>query len=159
MELVSLWLKPITPFLRKGFRNYSFNFEGFSAAFSVNYKEALHRDGYDSYIDPPLVKVSSGDLGLPANLQASLEGSQLNFTWSPAVNNSMGPRDTIMLLAYDPETRQAFYELNGPIRYHGSASLSLAPAPPGTYHLYAAFVAEEGTRQSDSAYLGIISIE
>ena len=160
LELLSQWLKPITPFLRKGFRSYSWNFEGFSAAFSVNYKNALQKNGYDSYIDPSLVKVSHGELGLSNDLQVLLSPQKvLEFSWSPAINQSQGPRDRIMLLAYNPDQKQAFHELNGPIRYQGSASLSLTSALPGTWHLYAAFVAEDGSRQSESEYLGSLSIE
>jgi len=160
LQLVSSWLRPITPFVRKGFRNYSWNFEGFSAACSVLYHDALQKHGFDSFIDPTLAKVSHGNLGLSADLQVLLSPEKiLEFSWSPAVNNTQGPRDPIMLLAYDPQTARAFYEMNGAARYRGSDTLSLAEAPPGTYHLYAAFVAEDGTRQSESEYLGSVSIE
>ena len=158
LKLVTNWLKPLTPFLREGFRNYSWNFSGFSAAFSVLYKEALIKDGFDSYITPSLVKVSSGDLGLSENLQVNHTGNQLQFTWTPAINNTQGPRDRFMMLAYNPETGQAIYELNGAIRYQGNDSLSLSEARPGTFHLYAAFVAEDNSRQSDSRYLGEVTI-
>ena len=159
LQLVSSWLRPITPFVRKGFRNYSWNFEGFSAGFSVNYKEALEKNGFESSVNPSLVKVSSGELGLPANLEVIHSGDRLDFSWTPAVNNSQSPRDRIMLLAYNPEKSQAIYELNGAIRYKGNASLSLSEAQPGSFHIYAAFVAEDGSRQSESKYLGVVSIE
>ena len=158
LELVANWLKPLTPYLRQGFRNYSWNFEGYSAAFSVAYKEALIKDGLDSYINPALVKVSSGDLGLSENLQVTLAGDQLQFTWTPAINNTQGPRDRIMLLAYNPTIKQAIYELNGAIRYQGNDSLSLTQTQPGSFHIYAAFVAEDGSRQSDSRCLGEVTI-
>lgn len=155
MELVSNWLRPITPVLRKGFRNYSFNFEGFSAAFSVLYKQALVRDGFESRIDPSLVKVSSGDLGLPENLQANLnEQGDLEFSWTPMVSHNQGPRDRVLLLAYDPLSEEALYVLSGAIRYQGRDVLPMADARPGNYHVYAAFVAEDNSSQSDSKYLG-----
>ena len=158
LELVSQWLKPLTPFIRKGFRNYHPNYEGFSAAMAVNYREALQKNGFESFLDPTLAKVSSGDLELPENLQALLSpGKQLDFHWDIALNQ--GPRDRIMLLAYDPDNRQAFFDNSGPIRYKGTARLSLADAAPGSFHIYAAFVAEDGTRQSESEYLGSVSIE
>ena len=159
LEVVSVWLKPIKAFVRQGFRNYSWNFEGFSAAFSVNYKEALIKNGFDSYIDPALVKVSSGNLGLPANLQAELGPEKvLQFTWTPAINNGQGPRDRIMMLAYNPEKEQAFFALFGAIRYQGTDSLPLPGALPGSFHIYAAFLAEDGNRQSESRYLGEVEI-
>ncbi len=159
LELLTAWLRPVIPVLRKGFRNYSWNFEGFNAAFSVNYKEALQKNGYDSTIDPSLVKISSGDLGLPANLQVSLNDRDLEFTWTPAVNRSQSPRDRALLLAYSPITSQSFYQLTGAIRYQGHDRLSLSQAQPGTFHIYAAFVAEDGGRQSESQYLGEVNIE
>ena len=159
MQLLSSWLKPLTPFLRKGFRNYSWNFEGFSAAFSVNYKEALQKDGFDSVIDPMLLMVSSGELELSADLQVNLAAAkQLEFSWDPTVHPNQGSRDTTMLLAYDPEKGNVIYELNGAPRHKGEDRLSLALTPSGTYHVYIAFASEEGIGQSDSRYLGAVGV-
>ena len=54
------WLFPLTKFLRVGFKNYTLTNQGVNAAKSYLYKHALIKDGYDSVIDPTLMKVSHG---------------------------------------------------------------------------------------------------
>lgn len=156
--LVNAWLRPIHEFVKVGFRNYRPSFWGVNAACSVLHKTALHKDGFNSSIDPALVQVSHGSLGLSDDLQVMAEGDSLLFTWEALGRINKGPRDRIMLLAYNIEAGWARQEISGSSRYQGSHSLSLAQAPPGTYHLYAAFVAEDGSRQSSSRYLGEVSI-
>ena len=155
-NLVGQWLKPILPYIRIGFQGYNNNFQGYNAAKSLLFKSGLNRNGYDSSIDPSIVLVSYGTLGLPENLQVELQEQVLHFTWDPAVNSNKGPRDRIMLLAYNIEKQIAAYELSGQKRMEASAQLSLENYKPGTYHIYAAFMAEDGSRQSNSRYLGII---
>lgn len=152
--LVQDWVTPLTLFLKRGFKNYSRKVYGANAAKSLIHRRALHRDGYNSTIDPSLVLVSSGKVLLPEGLQASLgaEGEVL-FSWDP-VTSGASPRDRIMLLAYNLEKKLPEFELSGPKRHEGTARLALTGNIPGTYHLYAAFVSEDGEEQSDSYYLG-----
>ena len=87
----------------------------------------------DVVINPALAKLSSGDLPLPAT-----EGDQ------------------ILMLAYNVEEQEAEYNLVGQTRKTGSDKLELDE--PGTYHLYAAFISYDRSRQSDSVYLGSVVI-
>lgn len=99
-KLVQDWVTPLNPFVNQGFRNYSERMAGANAAKSLIHREALHRNGYDSYIDPSLVKVSSGDLSLPETLQATLTAQgEVEFGWDPTIDANSSPRDRIMMLA------------------------------------------------------------
>lgn len=155
-KLVQEWLHPIQEFINQGFRNCGRSTAA-NAARSHLHHHALQRQGYASVIDPSLVKVSRGDVGLPATNTVVLEGRQLHFSWDPAIDATRDPRDRVMLLAYAPGF-PPYYELWGPRRSAGTASLDLSPARPGHYHLYLAFSGKDGESQSDSRYLGMISI-
>ncbi len=151
------WLKPIVPFVNQGFRNSRMS--GYNAAHSSLSKEALVKDGLHSYINPELAKVSSGNLGIAANLQAVPDGQQqLLFSWDTSLVPNSSPRDRIMMLAYNVKKATARYELNGAKRFTGQDVLPLPTGVPGTFYLYAAFVAEDGSRQADSSFLGTIEL-
>ena len=155
--LVGAWLRPLLPFVRVGFKGYSDRFEGFNAAKSMLFRRGLYRDGYDSSIDPSEVLLSYGSLGSAENFQAVLNTEhEVEFTWYPGVDSNRSPRDRVMMAAYNVKAETAVYETSGPIRYQGSGRISLAGYPSGTYHLYAAFSAENGKRQSNSEYLGMV---
>src|SRR5688572_15146107 len=61
-----LWLRPLKLFLRVGFKGYSPLVEGFVAAKSYLLKNAIRVDGLEVSVNPALVKLSHGDLQLPA---------------------------------------------------------------------------------------------
>lgn len=154
-KLVQDWVTPLNPFIKLGFRNYSDRLWGANAAKSLIFKEALLRNGYDSYIDPSLVQLSAGPVPLPAGLQAEMTAAgDLEFSWDPSSEANASPRDRIMMLAYNPDLGITRYELSGAKRHLGRDRLPMASALPGSWHLYAAFVGEEGEGQSGSAYLG-----
>src|SRR5690606_34337514 len=67
------WLKPLKEYLRIGFNNYTLTNQGVNAAKSFLYKNALIKDGFNSTIDPTLVKVSHGDLPFPATMDVELK--------------------------------------------------------------------------------------
>ena len=100
--------------------------------------------------------MSHGSLGLSEDLQFVFLDGQLVVSWNPTGSINRGPRDRVMILAYNIEAGWAKEELSGSRRDAGSHSISLMKEPPGTYHIYAAFGAEDGSRQSDSRYLGVV---
>lgn len=154
-RVVNSWVRPLLEFVRIGFRGYHERFEGYNAAVSVVRLEALQEDGYNSWVDPSKARVSHGSLPLARNLQAQLQpGGRVDFSWDPSGVFGCSPRDRVMLLAYNVEQKIAVPRTFGNNRYSGSDSLQLPLGYPGKYHLYAAFIAEDLSRQSDSVYLG-----
>lgn len=156
-KLVRLWLRPLYAVVRIGFRGYSEGFEGINAAVSQIHREALQRDGYASWVDASLVKISHGSLELPEAIEASLEGQEVLFTWDPGSDRKKDPHDKVMLAAYNVEAKRAVYKLFAAERWQGSARLSVEAAPEGVYHLYLAMLAADGNNRSNSNYVGIIS--
>ena len=155
-KLVQEWVNPINDFLKLSFRDYSEENYGANAAKSLIHRHALTRDGFDSYIDPSKVQVSSGSLSLPSQMEVVLENDrQLRFSWQ---GGSGRAGDRVMVLAYEIQKKTAKYELNGARRAEGTETLSLSGYPDGTYHLYAAFMSMDGENQSDSRYLGSLKV-
>lgn len=156
--LVQAWISPINDYVKLGFKDYGQRIYGNNAAKSLIFEKALSKDGYNSKIDPALVQVSHGTLELP-NIQMELNpGKKLIFTWNPASDINRHPQDQIMPLAYNVEAKFPFFYLYGEFRKKGKEEINLAGSPPGTYHVYAAFVAHDRSRQSNSVYLGSIEI-
>jgi len=69
------WLSPLLDFVRIGFKGYSKKGEGFIAAKSYLFKNALKVDNNDIIIDPALVKLSFGDLPMSANAAFNLSAT------------------------------------------------------------------------------------
>ena len=153
------WLQPIAEFVRIGFKGYSPKSEGFVAAKSYILKHAMVGEGENLAINPALVKLSWGDLPLPNNLQVTrLEGGLLQFKWEPKITDDIAHQgDQIMMLGYNVEKDEVVYELYGRVRDHGSDVLDIGSLT-GTFHLYAAFIAHDRSRQSESIYMGTVEI-
>lgn len=153
-SIAHYWLKPLLEVVREGFKDFSPKNFGFNAAKSMLIRNSLAQVDSQVVVDPLKVLISFGDLPLSENLGAVLEGNEVVFSWDPAIGKAMNSRDQVMILAYDPEKGHAQYEVNGNFRMNGSDRLKLWN--PGTYHLYAAFLAFDRSRQSESVYLGSV---
>ncbi|OQP60752.1 DUF6266 family protein [Niastella populi] len=153
------WLQPVIEFVRAGYKGYSSTVEGFLAAKSCILKNAFVVDGKNMVIDPALVQVSFGDLPLPANITAvKTAPDELQILWDAVDKRYEEAYDQIMMLAYDIENGEANYNITGQFKYSGSDTLHIRSAiPERTYHIYAAFVAADRSRQSASVYLGTIN--
>lgn len=148
------WLAPILDFVRVGFKGYSQRLQGFIAAKSWLLKNSFTGQGEDLRIDPALVKVSSGDLPNPGNIAVEFtDTGNLKFTWNP-VYVDLRDKDQIMMLAYDVERSHALFITTGQLRSTGFDILDMSQPSDRNYHVYAAFIAADRSRQSDSVYLG-----
>lgn len=146
------WLYPLTEFLRVGFKNYTPTNQGVNAAKSLLYKNALIKDGFNSTIDPTLVKVSHGQLPLPARIDVEMsEENKLIFTWDTDCER-VNEFDQVMLLAYDIEEGEANMTTHGQFRKSGRDELSLTNLT--NFVVYAAFLSRDRESQSESVYLG-----
>ena len=155
------WLKAVTNFVRIGFKGYSAQSEGFVSAKSYLHKNVLKVEEDKIIIEPGLVRVSFGDLPMsePATVCLTAPG-ELTFTWNTEATASANNKDQVMLLAYNIAGEKAYMMLNGQFRSAGSDILSFdAGLKAGTIlHIYMAFVAADRCRQSDSLYLGTVTI-
>lgn len=146
------WLKPAADFVRVGFKGYHERFQGFTAAKSWLMKNCIQVIDGEIRIDPALVKISSGDLPLPENIQCSLqEPNTFRISWTPVRERGF-LHDQAMVMVYD-QKYSPFGDIYGNDRTVGEV---LVPVDPSSrpYHVYLAFIAADRSRQSDSVYLG-----
>jgi hypothetical protein len=157
--MAQLWLKPLLPFVRQGFKGYSPTVEGFIAAKSYMLLNAFEGPAQKPSINPALVKVSFGNLSLSDNITVEKNKTgQLIFSWDTSNVDDGSPADQVMLLAYDVDHAVAEFTITGQFRSTGSDTLQLDTKKGRTYHIYFAFTADDRSRQSDSVYLGTISM-
>ena len=154
--MAHFWLQPLLEFVREGFKNYSFRARSFNAAKSHLLKNAFEGTKPDIFINPALVKVSVGDLPLSGGIAVEKSAeNEIRFTWDPKTKDT-DYFDQVMMLAYDVEENEAYYRTTGQLRYTGTDTLIVNKGRK--YHLYLAFNAADRSRQSDSVYLGEMSM-
>jgi hypothetical protein len=150
------WLQPLIKVLRVGYNGYSKTTYGFNAAKSYVLNYAMEF----GQVLPELVKISLGDLPLSSDFKVSIaEDRKLLFNWSTAHIDDANHKDQLMVLAYHPENAIAIYEIHGAFRETGAQVLELVRDLAGkTIHVFAAFIAADRSRQSDSLYFGPITL-
>ena len=153
------WLKPVLEFVREGFSMYKKTSGAFVAAKSHLLLHAFEGTAPDIRVNPALVKLSTGELPLPADIAVERTApNQLTFTWSAdGIIDYSSRYDQVMMLAYDVEHAKAYYHITGQFRSTGADTLMIDPTAGETYHLYLAFTSSDRSMQSDSVYLGAIS--
>lgn len=153
---VTAWLKPLLPLLRVGYQGYSRTSYGFNAAKSYTLLNSME----NGEVLPERVKVSIGDLPLSADLTVSLiDDRKLQFNWATDHVATASGKDQLMVLIYHPESRTAIYEIHGAFRETGTQVISLvSDFIDKTIHVYAAFVAADRSRQSESIYFDPIFV-
>jgi hypothetical protein len=153
--LAQLWLKPLTPFLRVGFKGYTPLVEGFSAAKSYLMQNAMN----GNMIIPELVRVSSGNLANPENCAVTRDGDDLIFNWDDSIGEDADPRDQVMLMAYDVEQAFAYTMVAGGFRESGIERMNIQYQKAGSrLEVYIAFNSWDRSRQSNSEYLGFVEV-
>ncbi|MBK0383567.1 hypothetical protein I5M32_11420 [Pedobacter sp. SD-b] len=152
------WLKPLTPFLRVGFKGYTERVEGFLAAKSYLLKNAILIDEGQLTIDPEKMLVSFGSLLGPENAEISFqEDDTIKFIWKACPAHHVNAQDQTLLLIYCREANESVYQTHGAFRKNGIDELQI-PANFKNKHLliYMAFVSANRLNQSNSIFLGNI---
>ena len=153
------WLKPLLKFVREGYRKYAMTSGAFVAAKSYLLRNAFEGVPPDIRINPALMKVSVGDLPLSNDIAVSkMADYQLQFTWDPAHVEGSSYYDQVMILAYDVTNKKAYFNPTGQFRSVGADTLKIPQVKARTYQLYMAFNAADRSMQSDSVYLGAMTV-
>jgi hypothetical protein len=157
-KVLQHWLQPITPFLRIGFKNYAEKFEGFLGAKSYNSKVARGGDYPEVWVDPAKALVSYGHLS-PADQAAAscVKPQTVTVSWSGGEQVSM---EKAMILLYDIEDRHAFMDAAAAWREKGTFDFELKATDVGrVLHVYLGFITIDQSNQSNSQYLGAVTLQ
>ena len=155
------WLKPLTPLLRGGFKNYRPTFQGFAAAKSYLMKNALSVEGSEIKIDPSKVMVAVGSMSHPREVHFTIEEQSIRFTWDTKCINDQDPSDQATILAYDLKAAWPYGEIYGPSRSAGQYLMKFQEdhMPESPLLLYFAFFSTDRRKWSDSLFLGTAVIQ
>jgi hypothetical protein len=160
-KLVQDYLEDLKDLLKVGFKNYYTKTGGFRAAVAYTRKVALVSDDAGFYIDPALFRFSGGDLPVAVDPAVTLvEPLQMRIDWNAEELPYEIKSDQLMLLIYDTVAYQSKSLIfDGPFRREGTLRVEL----PGYFKgkeldVYIGFVAADRSRQSDSQYLGKVSV-
>lgn len=159
-KLVQDTLNCIKELIKIGFKNYWTKTGGTRGAISYNKTKAVQLNNDDCSIAPERFRFSGGVLPGLNNVAFELERDDLlRFNWNPELVYGASPKDQVMLLAIDLEGKKAAYECLGNFRGSGTDVLKLSNELKGKdLDIYIAVVAKDRSKQSDSQYLGRISI-
>ncbi len=106
-----------------------------------------------------MMLLSFGDLSLSENITISqITEHDLTFTWDTKLTENGHDRDQAMMVAYDVENKSAFYATVGAFRCTGTDTLQIEGKKGRTYEVYFAFCAANRASQSNSIYLGAVSV-
>lgn len=159
-KLSADFLKPVKDFIRTGFeletKGTFLNFH--NAATEYNRLNAITGEYPDQKIDFTKVLLSKGKMPATPGVSVKAIESGLTFNWdSGFAASGIKANDEVMLLAYEPERKDATFSLYGGKRAEGEANLSIRKRKsPLVLETYISFIAQNRKTISDSIYTGQI---
>ena len=155
------FLQPITEFLRTGFKKYASGMTQFNSAMSYNLNNAV-TGTYPNYsIDYPNALVSRGNLAGGENgAAASTNAAEVDVSWDD--NSGSGgaqATDKALIVILNPTKGEAVYTTAGAARSATTETLTVPSNFTGDdVEVFLGFISEDGTKVSNSAYLGSVTV-
>ena len=153
-------LKPMTSFLRTGWKLYAHRQSPFNAAMSHALANAIVGTYPDYSVDVSKVLVSRGNLQSASSATATAAGGNLTFAWND--NSGIGSAkqtDKALIAVLNLEKGEAITDTAGRERTEETQTVVLPADWSGDeVQAYLGFVSEDGREVSNSAYLGAIEI-
>ena len=152
MKVAQDFLRRMVEPIRIGFRDDTIVPTAYNIGLSFLKRHALTGDYPDIRVDFPAVKVAQGVLALPDDLQIETEGSQLIFSWSASAGGNARHDDQLMIVLWNDANKTSQYSLQA---YRSAGQFNWQPgfAFAGA-HVWAAFIRQDRSMQSESRYLG-----
>ena len=150
------FLKPITTYVRLGFKAYANKQTAFNAAMSYTVKNAITGEFPDYALDFSRALVSRGNLTQPVNAHATMVTGKVNIGWND--NSGQGDAqatDVAMPLAFNADKGEAVFSTAAASREDRAATLAFPADWMGdTVELYIGFASADGNNVATSIYLG-----
>lgn len=155
------FLQPMTDFLRVGFKLYAIRMTQFNAAMSYNLFNGVSGTYPNYTIDYPNTLVSRGNLkGVANGAASSTVQGEVNITWDD--NSSSGnalTTDKSLILILNPDKKESIYTTSGPLRSAESETIVLPDEYSDDFvEVYLGFISEDGSKVSNSTYLGSVKV-
>lgn len=150
------FLKPITPYVRVGFKNYANKQTAFNAGMSYNVANAISGDYPDFSFDFSKALVSRGSLTPAENGAVAVTTEKVTITWNDnSLIGNASATDLAMPLIINSDKGEAVFSTASAPRSAATTELNIPADWIGdNVHAYLAFASEDGKNISNSIYLG-----
>ncbi|SHI60730.1 hypothetical protein SAMN04488096_10310 [Mesonia phycicola] len=151
------FLQPNQPFIKKGYRAYAVKKTEFNAAMSYVLNNAVTGIAPNFEVQYADALLSRGGLSGALNPDTNLATpEQVTFIWDDNSNEgNAATTDKVMVLVYNPAKKESMYVLEGAERTVGSQIVQIPATYAGdTVEMFMAFISADGTKVSNSVYLG-----
>lgn len=153
-------LKPMTAFLRVGFKLYAKNQSGFNAAMSYTIQNAIS-GAYPNYtLDFDKLLVSRGSLTGAIFPTTDVASGKIEIFWDD--NSGIGnaqTTDKAMIVAINPAKEESVFITEGSPRTSGNAEIAVSPYWVGDeVEVYLSFISEDKKSIATSTYCGSVVI-
>lgn len=159
--LTMKFLKPISQFLKIGFKNYAVSMTGINAAMAYNIHNAVEGLYPEYSINYANVLVSCGILAPAFNSEVqSVSAGTVQFSWDDnSAELSASRLDKTMLMVYNVLKGQAVCVIDKGVRSDLSQIVTVPKSFFGDQvHCYIGFISEDDMEVSNSNYVGVVTI-
>lgn len=155
------FLKPLSQFLKTGFKAYEVKMTGINAAMSYNIKNALTGTYPSIAVDYPNALVARGTLAPALNqVASSTVAGTVKFDWEDNTGE-IGASSTnkTLLVIYNPSQNQAVTVNELAERGDGTQTVTVPDSFSGDLvQCYIAFITADGQTVSNSAFAGAVMV-
>lgn len=151
------FLQPNLAFVQKGYKNYAVKMTQFNAAMSYVLNNAITGTAPNFTVDYNIALLSRGNLSGALNPSTDLATpGEVTFSWDDnSGEGNANTTDKAMLLVYNPTKKESISQLEGADRITRTDTVIIPSTYSGdTVELFMAFIAADGSRVSNSVYLG-----
>jgi hypothetical protein len=154
--LVSSFLKPMTVFLRTGFKLYAHRRTAFNAAMSYTLSNAITGTYPDYALNYAAALVSRGNLTPAAGATAKAVGGNIELSWDDNSGIADAKQtDKALIVVLNPSKAQAITDTEGAERFTKGQTVVLPVDWAGdSVEVYLGFVSKDGKEVANSVYLG-----
>lgn len=150
------FLKPMTAYLRVGYKTHAIRQTAFNAAMSYTLANAVTGESPDYDLDFASALVSRGSLMPASNGNAAASAGKVTFSWDD--NSGVGSAlatDLSMPLVFNKDKGEAVFNTLGASRADSSTEVNIPSDWAGdSIELYLGFVSADGKSVANSVYLG-----
>jgi hypothetical protein len=161
-QLAMEFIKPVTPFINVGFSlNRAPGQTAHNVAVSKILSQGVKGEFPEMKLDFANILVTHGELPPAENPKVEfVNGTLLRFSWDfDPQDFSDRKRDQVMLLAYSPETKAAYYLKSGKRRLDKEEFLQIyTELENQTFETYISFIADDRQMIANSSYTGKINM-
>ena len=158
--LVLALLKPITGFIRVGYKKYTTKQTAFNAAMSYILNNAVTGVFPDFSIDMSKLLVSRGNLTGAANAIATSADGVVTLTWDDNTGSGTAAQaDKALIVVLNPTRAESVFNTAGNQRVSGTEDITVPADWVGeNVEVFLGFITEDGKDVANSVYLGSVEV-